>query len=133
MLFDTFLQRKLAQLRDNFKSFEKNSKEYPLLNIYEKEGVYTVKAVLPGVNPETVDITYNNGLLTIEGIKNELYKEEDCKECIRGEITTGKFSRAIRVGDKIDASSIEAKFKDGILELTLKTIPEAAPKKILVH
>lgn len=133
MLFDTFLQRQLAQLRDNFKSFEKKSNEYPLLNIYEKDGVYTVKAILPGVEPKTVDITYNNGLLTIEGEKNELYSEENCLECIRGEIVTGKYSRAIRVGDKIDASSIEAKFKDGILELTLITIPEAVPKKILVH
>jgi len=103
---------------------------YPLLNIYEKEGEYSVKCIMPGVDPKEVNITFTNGIITIEGEKKEDAFEK--YNAIRIERTYGKFSKTIRVTKDIDGSSIKAAFKDGVLELKMKPLPEAAPRKITI-
>lgn len=124
------LYRNLLKMREQAKNFAAYGNEVPLMNIVENNGEYKVRVLLPGVTREDVDITYADGLLTLEGEKKETKAEG--YELIRSELNSGKFSRSIRLSDKIAPSSIKAKYVDGVLELTMNTVPEAAPKKIKI-
>lgn len=88
----------------------------PTADAYEKDGTYVVKAELPGVKKDDVKITLEEGLLTIEGKREE---EKEVKEaryhsCER---FAGSFRRSFGVPEGIDAGKITAEFKDGVLEV----------------
>jgi HSP20 family protein len=127
MLFDE-LFRNLATLNRQYRDFGTVENKTPLLNIYQKDKDILVRVLLPGVAKDDIDINYEDYVLTIEGEKK--CKEIEKSDLIRGERLEGKFSRSIRLSNKIDASSIKANMKDGVLEISMNTVPEAAPKKI---
>jgi HSP20 family protein len=105
----------------------------PTADAYEKDGTFIVKAELPGVKKDDVQITYDDGLLTIEGKREE---EKEVKEaryhaCER---FTGSFQRSFAIPEGIDASKISAEFKDGVLELRvpMPAAPKSQPMTIAV-
>jgi len=129
MLLDD-LFKNLSRVAYQTRDFVTGGNETPLMNIYENEGNYSVRVLLPGVSKEDVSITYRDGFVTVEGEKKS--ETIETADAIRNEIGHGKFARAIRVSDKIDASSINAKFDNGVLVISMTTAPEKAPKKIAI-
>lgn len=107
--------------------------EIPLaLDVVEEDDKYIVKASVPGINPDDLEITYDNNMLTIKGeIKEE--KEVEEKRYHIHERRFGTFSRSIVLPSTIDVDKIDAQYKDGILSLSLPKVEEAKPKKIKVH
>ncbi|HWQ83926.1 MAG TPA: Hsp20/alpha crystallin family protein [Anaerolineales bacterium] len=102
------------------------------LDVKESDEAYLVKATLPGIDPQDVEITYNNKTLTIQGeLKNE--EEHENERYHMRERYSGKFYRQLRLPFPINEEAIEAKYENGILTLTLPKSEELKPKKIVVQ
>ena len=103
----------------------------PAIEVFEKEDKFVVKAELPGIKEEDVDVSVVDDILTIKGEKkteNEV-KEEDYYRCER---SYGSFFRSIGLPSNVDAKKIEASYEDGVLEVTLPKAVEAKLRKITV-
>ena len=103
----------------------------PAIEVFEKEDRFLVKAELPGMKEEDIDISAVGDTLTIKGerkVESEV-KEEDYYCCER---SYGSFFRSIALPSHVDAQKIEASYEDGVLEVSLPKIPEVKPKKISV-
>lgn len=102
------------------------------LDVKETEEAYIVKATLPGIDPQDVEITYNNKTLTIQGeLQNE--EEHENERYHMRERYSGKFYRQLRLPFPINEEAIDAKYEHGILTLTLPKSEELKPKKIVVQ
>jgi HSP20 family protein len=103
----------------------------PSVDVYQAEDKIVVKADLPGVTKEDIDVSVVDNFLTIKGErKHETeVKEEDVH---RVERSYGTFERSFELPGTVEAGKIEATYKDGVLEVTLPKKPEAKPKQIAV-
>jgi HSP20 family protein len=102
------------------------------LDVAENQDEFLVKASLPGVSPENVEVTFSNNTLTIKGeIKEE--KEVEATRYHLRERHYGSFSRSITLPSGIAADKIQANFEAGVLELHLPKVEEVKPKKITIH
>ncbi len=90
----------------------------PLVDIYETDSHILVFMEIAGVNKEDIELTYENGYLTIAGHRQPLCPHEKTKPH-RLEMDAGKFFRKIRINIDIDQNRIEAEYRDGILFVTL--------------
>lgn len=101
----------------------------PAFDVYEdKDNVY-VRAELPGMRKEDIDLSLHNGSLSISG---ERKGEENLKEAevYRSERFFGRFQRTITLPTLVAVDKIKAQYKDGILSVTLPKAEEAKPKHI---
>ena len=103
----------------------------PSIDVKDEPGQYVVKADIPGVDPKNIDINLKNGLLTIKGHK-ETEKKEESKNYVCIERSHGSFCRNINLPDIVDASKINAKSKNGVLEIVIPKSKEAGSHKIQV-
>lgn len=101
------------------------------VEVSETDTAIDVKAALPGVKPEEVDISVQNDVLTIKGAHREETKEEK-KDYYRREIRYGSFHRALALPTGVDADKAEAKYENGILTLHLPKAEAARAKQIKV-
>jgi HSP20 family protein len=102
------------------------------VDVVEKENEFVVKASLPGINPDDLDITFTNGVLSIRGEFKEEQGNEDEQYHMR-ERRYGTFTRSISLPTSINADQIDASYQDGVLSLTLPKAEEAKPKRIPIH
>lgn len=99
----------------------------PAIDVVRDNGNLVVRADIPGIKPEEVQIEVDHDLLTMHG-EHEEHKEETDKHFVRRERRYGAFSRSIALPPGVDASRITAKTHDGTLELTIP-LPEEAKKE----
>ena len=88
----------------------------PALDVLHDDGDVVVRAELPGVRQEDVDITFHNGVLTITG-KREAEEQKEGSGYFVRERRYGSFRRSMTLPQGTDESSITARFEDGVLEL----------------
>jgi HSP20 family protein len=104
---------------------------FPLVNVaQDRENCY-VRAELPGVKLEDLDVSTVDRKVTISG-KRDLHEERDGVSYHRREREGGSFSRSIELPAVFDRDRVEAKFRNGILELTLPLAEETKPRQITV-
>ena len=104
----------------------------PAVDIHETEDSYVVKADLPGMNKDDIKVDLRDNTLTISGEKK--FEEKASKDnYIRMERAYGTFVRSFTLPPNVDAQKIQAKFKDGVLELTLPKKEDAKPKQISIN
>jgi len=101
----------------------------PQVDISETKEAFIVKAELPGVEKEDVNVNFENSVLTIRGEKKV---ETEDKKRHRVECAYGSFIRSFTLPQTIKADKIEAVYKNGILNLTIPKAEEAKPKQIEV-
>jgi HSP20 family protein len=102
------------------------------LDVIEKDDAYMVKATVPGIDPNDLEITYTNKILTIQGeLKNENVQEGE-RFHIR-ERFSGKFYRQLRLPMPVQEDAISANYENGVLTLTLPKSEELKPKRISVQ
>ena len=101
------------------------------VDLSETDGQVVVKAALPGIQPENVDISVSDGVLTIKG-ETKSEEKSDTENYHRREIRYGAFSRAIALPSEVDDAKAEAEFRDGVLTVTLPKAEEVRPKQIKV-
>ena len=122
-LFDNFLRIDLPETSLSRSAWD------PAMDISEAEDDFIITAELPGLSKEDVKISYQDGILNIQGEKRQ-EKEEKRKNYHRVERTYGRFERSFRLPSRIVVEKIDAKFRDGVLTLRLPKSEEARPKQI---
>lgn len=103
----------------------------PAVDFYEDRDQLVLKAELPGVNREDLDLSLHDGVLTLAGERREEKAFENA-EVHRSERFLGKFQRSFTLPAAVDAAKVQASFKDGILTVTLPKAETAKPKHIEV-
>ncbi len=138
-LFDK-VQQQLGQLgladkplagSDNDFSNIITSRWRPAVDIKEEGDHFLIKADLPGVNPKDIEITMENGMLTIKG-ERESEVRDSTENYKRVERVSGTFYRRFSLPDTADAERIEARSKDGVLEIKLPKQEKLQPRRIEV-
>jgi HSP20 family protein len=104
----------------------------PALDISERKDAYLVSVELPGVKADDLDITLEDGLLTIQG-ERQFTSESSEQQYHRVERRYGSFRRSITLPSQVKADAIEASFENGVLEVVVPKAEEAKPKKITVR
>lgn len=103
----------------------------PAVDIFDDKDRYIVKAELPGMRQEDIDVSLDGNTLTISGErKHEQEKREE--ESYRSERYFGRFQRSITLPTEVQANKIEASYKDGVLTITLPKSEDSKPKQIPV-
>ena len=104
----------------------------PAVDIKEEADRFVIMADLPGVDPGDIEITMENGVLSIKGErKSEIRDEKEGYK--RVERVSGTFYRRFSLPDSADAERIEAKGKDGVLEVSLPKHEKVQPRRIAVN
>jgi HSP20 family protein len=101
------------------------------VDVVETKDDVTVKASVPGIKPEDIDITIAGDLLTIKGEFKSEHKSEEAN-VVRQERRYGKFERALSLPTHIVADKARAEFENGVLTLTLPKAEDVKPKAIKV-
>jgi HSP20 family protein len=128
------LRREMDRLFDRAYSPERLRRRagvFPLLNLSEDQDHVYVRAELAGVRPEDIDITLEDNKLILRG-ERKIPAEEKVVGYHRREREAGSFRRLVRLPDRLDASKVEAVFKEGVLTITLAKPEQIKPKQITV-
>lgn len=99
----------------------------PHLDVVENEDEYRVTAELPGLEEEDFEVVLEDGVLTLKGEKKGHEEEEGTNYC-RVESRVGEFTRRLKFSQPIDADNIKAKYKNGVLTVTIPKPEEAKPQ-----
>jgi HSP20 family protein len=132
-----FMRRHLMQwdpFRDLLRGWDEDTFAgdfIPAANIYQDSDSVIAELDLPGIDPDKVDITVENDVLTVSGSREE--KEETKKEDFyRREVRVGSFTRSMILPMTVKGDQAKADYKDGVLKVTLPKAEEMKPKKIKV-
>ena len=105
----------------------------PAVDVLTKDGNLVIRAELPGVKLEDVEITLQNGVLSISG-EHKVDQEEERGGYYLRERRYGSFRRSMALPEGTDESKIHARFEDGVLEVTVENAAiEQAPKRIEIE
>lgn len=104
---------------------------YLPLDIYESSDDLVVRAVVPGVGPENLDIQFQAGVLTLRAKTDETAIPEGAT-WLAHEVTPGEYIRQVTLPRAIDADNAQTTFENGVLTLTLPKTADAKPKQIKV-
>jgi len=103
----------------------------PRFDVKEVKDAYIIKADLPGVKEDELDISLNGNLLTISGKRDEDHREEG-EAYFAMERSHGGFARSFTVPESVDGNSVTADLKTGVLTVRIPKKPEAQPKRIVI-
>jgi HSP20 family protein len=101
------------------------------IDIVEKDNALLIKAAVPGIEPEHIEIQIENNVLTIRGELKSDYEETQAK-VYRREYSYGKFSRSVRLPEDLETENVTAEFKNGFVTITLPRQPEPTPKVLRI-
>ena len=104
----------------------------PAVDMYEDKDNIVIETQLGGIDPEKVDISIENNVLSIKG-ESEKKSEVEDKNYYRKEIRRGSFFRSIPLPTKVDGDKAVAINEDGILKITVPKAPEVKPKTIKIQ
>lgn len=105
---------------------------YLPLDIYETSDDIVVRAVVPGVAPDDIDIQFHGGVLTLRARTNEPEIPQDASWLVH-EVSPGEYIRQVTLPRTIDADKAGTTFENGVLTLTLPKTADAKPKQIKVE
>lgn len=126
--FDRFATRRLD--RDDVET--PVSDWAPAVDIVEEKDRFLLRADVPGVAPADIDVSMEDGVLTIAGERNT-EKHENAEGVRRFERVSGRFYRRFSLPETADAEGIVAKSANGILEVAIPKLPEVQPRRITVE
>ncbi len=103
----------------------------PNVDILERPDELTIVADLPGARREDVDVTFENGILTIHG--RVPVRQPADTDSLRAEYGVGDYRREFRIGDGVDAQGIRAEFREGVLTVHLAKRPAVRTRRVPVE
>ena len=103
----------------------------PAIDIYDSKDNVMVKADIPGMKKDEIDVSVHGDTLILKGEKKQ-EKETKEKDFVRTERFCGSFNRAIRLPSEVDAAKVNASYKNGVLELVLPKKEESKPKQLKI-
>lgn len=127
------LRREIDRLFEDTFGRDAGSAWTPAVDIRENQNELRLDVELPGIKPDEVEITADNGVLTIRGEKQTERKEEDDLRYHIVERVYGSFTRSFQLPPGMDESRIEATFDNGILSIHIPKTALPQPKKIEIR
>ena len=127
-IFDQMVQ---SQFPDITKSVGVNpyaGTAYPKVNVYEYDDKVGIVAEIPGLDKKQLEVSVEEGVLTISGDKHSAFENEGAK-VLRRELKQSSFKRQFELGELLDGENIKANFKDGILSVSVPKLEPEKPKK----
>lgn len=103
----------------------------PTIDLYDDRDHLVLKAEIPGMKKEDIDISLHGDVLTLSGERKE-EKTFEKADTYRSERFLGRFQRTLTLPCTVDAGKVQASYKDGVLTVTLPKSEEAKPKQIEV-
>ncbi|MCF6268356.1 MAG: Hsp20/alpha crystallin family protein [Melioribacteraceae bacterium] len=125
----------IQQYFDDFSSMESsfNTESFsPKIDISEKGNQLIIDAEIPGVTKEDLKITLQDNILTIEGEKKNILEESN-RKYFRTERSYGSFKKSFTLPEDVDSEKVDAKFKNGVLEILLTKVEEEAPVEKVIE
>lgn len=122
-ILDEFFNDSLNYRRDSF---------MPSVDISETDNEFEVSVELPGMKKEDINVDLDNGRLSISG-ERKFEKEEEGKNYHRVESSFGSFNRSFQLPESINEESIEAKYDNGVLNITIAKREEKVKKQIKIN
>jgi HSP20 family protein len=102
------------------------------VDIVESDGNFLIRASVPGVNPNELDIQIEKNVLTVRGETHAAPEPKDDK-VYRREIGYGAFARSIRLPEGLNLEAVSADFSNGIVTITLPRLPEEKPQSVKIN
>ena len=107
---------------------------FPAMNVGGTAESVEIYAFTPGVDPASIEVTLENGVLTLEGERKDALSAVDDKATLHiGERFSGRFRRAVSLPDDVDPNAVQAQSRDGVLHISIKRRETAQPRRISVH
>jgi HSP20 family protein len=141
-LFEDLLATQDEVMRPNWGRARRHGHQYdanagamawaPAIEISERKDAYMVSAELPGVSTDEVEITFGDGLLTIQG-ERRAARDAAGERVHRSERCYGAFRRSITLPGHVEAGKIEASAQDGVLRVLVPKAPDVQAKRIPVR
>jgi HSP20 family protein len=100
------------------------------MDAYRGKDQFVVRFDLPGVDPESIDLTVEKNVLTVRAERS--WQPDEGQEVIVQERPQGVFTRQLFLGEALDAEHVEASYNDGVLTLTIPVAEQAKPRKVNV-
>jgi HSP20 family protein len=104
----------------------------PAVEVLDHKDNVIVRAELPGLVKEDIEVTIENNVLSIRGEKKQEHEQKEA-EVVRSERYYGVFHRAFTLPSSVDSARVNAKFHNGVLELTIAKKEDAKPRQIRVE
>lgn len=133
--FNSEINRLFGQGWNDYEDFPalSNAQWVPAVDVRETEDEYRIEADVPGIDPKDIEVTLENGVLTLKGERRTEQSTEEKNGGARHlERSYGVFVRRFALPDTADAENVEAKADKGVLRLTVKKKAESKPRRIEV-
>jgi HSP20 family protein len=104
----------------------------PPVDIFERQDHLVIRAEVPGLNREDMDVRIENGVLTLHG-ERKRETEVNKDNAFRMERSYGSFTRSFSLPTTVDAAKVAATYKDGVLEVSVPKMETAKPKKVEIR
>ena len=128
-MFDEIVTSAFPQINETVGVNPFGNTAYPKVNVYEYDDKVGIVAEIPGLDKKQLDVSVEEGVLTISGDKHSAFNDEGAK-VLRRELKQSSFKRQFELGELLDGEHITANFKDGILSVE---VPKMEPKKPKRH
>lgn len=129
------LQREMQQAFDlspTIRGFARNG--FPALNVGGTPKTIEIYAFAPGVDPASLEVDLERGLLTISGERKSPLPDSDSKATVHiNERFEGRFRRVLTLPDDADPDAVDAHLRDGVLHVTIQRRASAQPRRITIH
>jgi len=129
------LQREMRQAFDTFSpSIRGFARGYPALNVGSTPTSVEIYAFAPGIDPAQLEVNLERGVLTIEGERASAVREGDGNATAHiNERFEGRFRRVVSLPDDVDPSAVNASYRDGVLQVSVRRRESAQPRRIEVQ
>ena len=128
-IFDQLMNKQFPTFQDEV-GVSFNQGAYPKVNIYEYDDKIGIVAEIPGLDKKNVSVEVEEQVLIISGDKHGF--EDDGGKCITRELKQSAFTRSFNLGEYLDGTKVSAKFKDGMLSISVPKKEPEKPKKTFV-
>ena len=125
-IFDQLIDKSFPNFKEET-GVSFNQGAYPKVNVYEYDDKIGIVAEIPGLDKSNVTVDVEEQVLTISGDKHGF--DSDGGKCITRELKQSAFKRSFNLGEHLDGTSVSAKFKDGMLSISVPKIEPEKPKK----
>ena len=128
-IFDELMNKQFPTFKEEV-GVSFNQGAYPKVNVYEYDDKIGIVAEIPGLDKKNVSVEVEDQVLIISGDKHGF--DDSGGKCITRELKQSAFKRSFNLGEYLDGDNVSAKFKDGMLSISVPKIEPEKPKKTFV-
>jgi HSP20 family protein len=130
-----YLQRQIQQasaFSPSIRGFARGG--YPAVNVGSTQEAVEVYAFAPGLEPESIEVNLERGVLSVSGERQVEQPADESKASVHiKERFTGRFHRVVTLSDDLDPETVDAKYRDGVLQISIKRSAASKPRRISVN